>query len=108
MREIPGFNLSYIININGQIVGAMPDDGEFSLQEISDFVAGSPETICETPDGFVLIHNRNGRQNGLPINQVATALHFSWARRQVNILGRVFLAHPDHIPAHCRQRSAAA
>jgi len=108
MNDAPAFSLSYIININGKIVGAMPDDEEFSAQEISDFVAGAPETLCETPDGFVLIHNKNGRQNGLPINQVATALHFSWAHQQVNILGRVFLGHPDHIPAHSKRRSATA
>lgn len=44
--------LSFIIKAGGEIIPAMPDDEEFSPQQIRDFVAGPPELLGPTHDGF--------------------------------------------------------
>jgi len=97
--------LSYIISPSGQIVSAMPDDDEFSLQEIRDYVAGPPEVACETSDGFVMFRNREGREWGLASNRVAGIIA-RLAQHSGSILGRVFLAHPDHVPSHWKKTQA--
>jgi len=63
MDEAEGLiNLSFIIQTNGEIVPAMPDDEEFSPQQIRDYVAGPPEVVCQTHDGFFLFHNKEGKR----------------------------------------------
>lgn len=96
-------SFSYIIRITGEVVRAMPDDEEFSVQQIRDYVAGSPEVICETCDGFLLFHNRDANSEGLPVNALATSLYTKYTRRPCAVSGRVFLAHPDHVPAYWRR-----
>lgn len=99
--------LSYIIKIDGEVVPAMPDEEEFSVQQIRDHVAGSPEVICETCDGFLLIRNRNASTEGLPVNLLATSVYTKYARRPSAVNGRVFLAHPEHLPPFWRKRMNA-
>ena len=94
------FNLSFIIKTTGEIVPAMPDDGEFSPQEIQDYVAGPPEVFCETSDGFFLFHNKEGRDRGLPPNELANAMYLKPPRTPGSLVGRVFVAHPAHIAAY--------
>ena len=77
----------------------MPDDEEFSIQQIRDYVAGPPEVLCFTPDGYALFHNKDGKLKGLAFNGVATSLHLAASGTSDIVVGRVFLAHPAHIPA---------
>ena len=93
-------NLSFIIKTTGEILAAMPDDDEFSPQQIRDYVAGPPEVLCRTRDGFVLFHNCEGQSKGLPLNPLASSLYREHSRAPEQITGRVFLAHPDHIPQY--------
>lgn len=97
-------NLSYILKLDGSIVAAMPDDEEFSVQEIRDHVAGPPDVVCETPDGYALFHNREGESRGLPLNQLATSVYVGTTHRHGSVLGRAFLAHPAHIATFWRRR----
>ena len=97
MKLNPQDNLSYIIRVNGEWVPAMPDDEEFSSQQIRDYVAGSPWVTCSTPDGYTLFQNLEAASKGLPINESATLIcKVSGVSDSVH--GRVFLAHPAHIP----------
>jgi hypothetical protein len=96
-------NLSYIIRSDGEFVPAMPDDGEFSIQEIRDYVAGPPEVLCFTPDGYALFHNRDAKLKGLALNGAATSLQVGASGTCDSVLGRAFLAHPAHIPAFWKQ-----
>jgi len=91
------FNLSFIIRTNGEIVPAMPDDEEFSPQQIRDYVAGPPELVCQTHDGFFLFHNKEGKQRGLPPNELASAMYLRPLQPEASLLGRVLVAHPAHI-----------
>ena len=93
-------NLSFIIRTTGEIVPAMPDDEEFSPQQIRDYVAGTPEMVCRTHDGFFLFHNKEGRERGLPPNELATAMYMTPPRQEENLVGRVLVAHPDHIASY--------
>jgi len=89
--------LSYMIRVSGEVVPAMPDDGEFPLQEIRDYVAGTPEVACETADGFLLFRNKHGAASGLAHNGFATFLYRKASRQKGSVFGRVFLAHPAHV-----------
>ena len=97
-------NLSYIIRFNGEFVPAMPEDEEFSIQEIRDYVAGPPEVVCFTSDGYVLFHNHDAKLKCLPANPEATVLKSAASGDHCipsdadYICGRAFLAHPHHIP----------
>ena len=93
-------NLSFIIKTSGEIVPAMPDDEEFSPQQIRDYVAGPPELFCETHDGFFLFHNKEGRERGLPPNELAAAMYLKPPRVAGSLVGKVFVAHPAHIAAY--------
>lgn len=95
--------LSFIIKTTGEALPAMPDDEEFSLQQLHDYVAGPPEVLCETQDGYLLFHNRNGRQQQLPLNPLASSVYAECAPYSAPVTGRAFLAHPDHIPAFWRR-----
>ena len=97
MQFDPATNLSFIIKTSGEILPAMPDDEEFSLQQIRDYVAVPPEVLCQTRDGYLLFHNREGNTLGLPVNPLASSVYSEYAPRPSDITGRVFLAHPDHI-----------
>ena len=99
--------LSFIIKTDGEVVPAMPDEEEFSVQQIRDHVAGNPEVLCETCDGFLLIRNRNASTEGLPVNLLATSVYTKYARRPSAVNGRVFLAHPEHLPHFWRKRLPA-
>ena len=89
--------LSFIIKAGGEIIPAMPDDEEFSPQQIRDFVAGPPELLGPTHDGFFLFRNREGKARGLPANHVATSMYRRDTNPAENLLGRILVAHPDHI-----------
>ena len=99
-------NLSYIIRLNGDFVAAMPAEEAFSIQQIQDFVAGPPEVVCFTSDGYVLFHNPHAKAKRLPANHMANLLksaasadHSCIPSDTDYICGRAFLAHPTHIPA---------
>jgi hypothetical protein len=93
-------NLSFIIKTSGEIVPAMPDDEEFSPQQIRDYVAGPPELFCETHDGFFLFHNKEGKERGLPPNELASAMYLKPPQPAGSLVGKVFVAHPAHIAAY--------
>jgi hypothetical protein len=95
--------LSFIIKTTGEVIPAMPDEEEFSIQQIRDHVAGRPEVICETCDGFLLFRNRDASIEGLPVNPLATSVYAKYAQRPCPVSGRVFLAHPDHVPLYWRR-----
>lgn len=95
--------LSFIIKATGEVVPAMPDEGEFSAQQIRDHVAGNPELVCETCDGFLLFRNRDASTHGLPLNALATSVYTKYARRPCALCDRVFLSHPHHVPAYWRR-----
>jgi hypothetical protein len=94
---------SFIIKTNGDVVPAMPDEEEFSVQQIRDHVAGRPEVICETCDGFLLFRNRDANTEGLPVNPLASSVYARYTRRPCLVSGRVFLAHPEHVPHYWRK-----
>ena len=96
-------NLSFIIKTDGEIIPAMPDDEEFSPQQIRDYVAGPPEVYCETHDGFFLFHNKEGKERGLAPNSFAATLYGKASLAAGSLVGRVFLAHPDHIPEYWKK-----
>ena len=96
--------LSFIINPSGEVIPAMPHEEEFSVQQIRDHIAGHPEVLCETCDGFLLFRNRDANSKGLPLNPLATSVYNKYARRPCAVNGRVFLAHPDHVPAYWRRK----
>lgn len=50
-----------------------PVAGKFKLKEMQDFVGGYIECI-EFPDGRTLVVNEEGKLEGLPVNDQATAL----------------------------------
>jgi len=95
-------NLSFMIKTDGTVIAAMPDDEEFSPQQLRDYVAGPPEVVCVTADGFVLFHNKEGKAQGLEPNDVATSVVSSIPQAE-NVVGRAFLAHPDHIAPHWKK-----
>ena len=102
-RFRPDPNLSFIIKVNGEIVPAMPDDAEFSIQELRDYVAGPPEFLCETRDGFLQFHNKESRNRNLGLNEAATALYPQPPDKIIRVYGRVFLAHPAHVAPYWRK-----
>jgi hypothetical protein len=93
-------SLSYMIKTDGECVAFMPNDEEFSISQLRDAVAGPPEVVFFTPHGYALFHNRDAKLKGLPVNEVATSLCREDSVAECEkIFGRVFLAHPRHIPA---------
>lgn len=94
--------LSFILKPTGEVLAAMPDDEEFSLQQLRDYVAGPPEVLCETADGYLLFHNRNGKPT-LPVNPLASSIYAEYAPYSPNVTGRAFLAHPDHVAIFWRR-----
>jgi hypothetical protein len=80
----------------------MPDDECFSTQEIRDYVAGPPEIAYFTPDGYTLFQNSDATLTGFPVNEAATSLRHAASANSDSIRGRVFLAHPAHIPAYSK------
>lgn len=46
----------------------MPVEEEFSIQQIRDPVAGRPEVICETREGFLLFRNRDASADGFHVD----------------------------------------
>ena len=98
----PASFLSFILKPTGEVLAAMPDDEEFSLQQLRDYVAGPPEVLCETVEGYLLFHNRNGHPP-LPVNWLASSICTEYAPHQPSVTGRAFLAHPDHVPAFWRR-----
>jgi hypothetical protein len=99
-------NLSFMIKRMAKIVPTMPDDEEFSFQQFRDYVAGPPEVVCQTHDGFILFHNKEGEAKGLPRNELATSMYLDASRQGGCVAGRVFLAHPDHIAPYWRKTKA--
>jgi len=95
---------SFIIKTTGEITPTIPDDEEFSGQQIHDHVAGFPEVICETCDGFLLFRNRDASAEGLPFNPLATSVYTKYARCPCPVSGTVFLAHPNHVQSYWRRK----
>ena len=102
MRRNVQEQLSYILKVDGEIVPAMPDDGEFSVQEVRDYVAGNPAVACETQDGYVLFHNKDAESTGGTRNALASEICAEGNLAHV-IKGRAFLAHPQHVPAFWKE-----
>ena len=75
-------NLSFIIKTTGEIIPAMPDDEQFSQSQLRDYVAGPPEVVCKTRDGFFLFHNKEGKARGLvyPTDQIWRRPPRLWTR----------------------------
>lgn len=94
---------SFIIKTSGEVIPAMPDEEEFSIQQIRDHVAGRPEVICETREGFLLFRNRDASTDGFHVNALATAVYAEYSGEPSPVIGRVFVAHPDHIPPFWRR-----
>ncbi len=96
-------SLSYMIRTDGECIAFMPDDEEFSIRQLHDAVAGVPELVCFTAEGYALFRCRDAKANQLPVNQIATEIwHQAVPGQTESIVGRVFLAHPDHIPTYWR------
>ncbi len=98
---------SFIIKATGEVIAAMPHEEEFSVQQIRDHVAGHPEVICETCDGFLLFRNRDANTNGLPVNPLATSVCAKYSGGACAVNGHVFLAHPKHVPPYWRRKLQA-
>ena len=94
--------LSFMIRSSGDIVPTMPDDEEFSMQQIRDYVAGTPEVLGQTQDGYLLFQSKEGREKA-PINQFASSMYGQMAASGGGLFGRIFLAHPAHVAPHWRQ-----
>jgi hypothetical protein len=95
-------DLSFIIEASGEILLTIPEGNEFSPQQIRDYVAGPPELFCRTHDGFFLFHNKEGKTRGLPKNRLATAMYLKPRQEEGYLVGRIFVAHPDHIAAYLK------
>jgi len=93
-----------MIRTNGEIVPTMPDDEEFSAQQIRDYVAGTPEVVGETQDGFIVFQSAEAKERGLPVNEFASGLCSNFPEPTQVLLGRVLLAHPDHVATYWRPR----
>jgi hypothetical protein len=93
-----------MIRTNGEIVPTMPDDEEFSAQQIRDYVAGTPEVVGETQDGFIVFQSAEAKDHGLPVNELATGMCANPPEAACVLLGRVLLAHPDHVAPYWRRR----
>jgi len=89
--------LSFVIRTNGEIVPTMPDDEEFSASQIGAYVAGTPEVVGETHDGFLLFQSKEGTERGSPVNELATSMYGATGGRAGSLVGRIFLAHPGHV-----------
>lgn len=96
-------NLSFIIKTSGEIVPTVPEEEVFSPQQIRDYVAGPPELVCQTHDGFFLFRNKEGKARGLPPNELATSMYLR-PFRQDGLLGKIFVAHPAHIDEFWKRR----
>lgn len=81
------------IKSDGTAVELAPKNGkEFTLEEMQAFVGGYIE-IVYLDDGRMMILNEEGKLNGLPINDKATAL-FS---PHDEIVGDVLVTDPKYI-----------
>lgn len=98
---------SFIVKTTGEVIAAMPDEEEFSVQQIRDHVAGPPEVICETREGFLLFRNRDANALGLEVNPVATSVYSETSGEPSPVNGRVFVAHPQHVAAYWRRAMKA-
>lgn len=96
--------LSFLIEPSGEVIPTMPHEEEFSVEQIRDHVVGRPEVICETCDGFLLFRDRDAGTKGRPVNGLASSVYTKYAGHPCPVNGRVFLAHPDHVPAFWRRR----
>jgi hypothetical protein len=99
-------NFSFIIHTNGEIMLTAPEDREFSPQQIRDYVAGPPELFCRTHDGFFLFHNKEAKALGLLPNDLATSMYLRQTPPAERLLGKIFVAHPDHLPPSWKSMSA--
>ena len=90
-----------------EVIPAMPVEEEFSIQQIRDHVAGRPEVICETREGFLLFRNRDASADGFHVNPLATAVYPEYSGEPSPVIGRVFVAHPDHVPPFWAEQSRA-
>ena len=74
--------LSFVIRTNGEIVPTMPDDEEFSASQIGAYVAGTPEVVGETHDGFLLFQSKEGTERGSPVNELNVDVWRNWRTRR--------------------------
>ena len=89
--------LSYLIKPEGEVHAVMPDEETFSLKALQQYVGGNIEVVCRTRDGYILLSNKEGKQKGLPVNEVATSLCSEESGSGEIVAGKAMLAHPDHI-----------
>jgi hypothetical protein len=103
VRFDPKNFFSFIIKASGEIIPAMPDEEEFSIQQIRDHVAGRPEVLCETREGFLLFRSRDASTRGFQVNALATSVYAEHSGESSPVTGRVFVAHPEHVPSFWRR-----
>ena len=97
MRRDVTDHLSYYIKPGGDVTAVMPNqDDTFTLRFIQDFVGPTVEVVCYTQDGYALIRNMQADLEGLPINDLATAVVTQSTGTANVVRGRAFLIHPDH------------
>lgn len=82
----------------------VPEQEEFSIRHLHEAVAGIPELVCFSADGYTLFRSTHAKGSQLPANKTATEI---WRQadpdRTQTICGRAFLAHPSHIPTYWRE-----
>lgn len=90
--------LSYFIKPDGSILAVMPDqDPTFNTRELHDFIGENIELACYTRDGYALFFNKDGRTQGLPVNEQAMSLYEEVKGKGEIIAGNALLAHPEHV-----------
>lgn len=90
--------LSYFMKPDGTIRAVMPDqDSTFNARELHAFIGEQIELACRTSDGYALFCNREGKLQGLSVNEAATQLCESVKGPGHVIVGNALLAHPDHV-----------
>ena len=84
------------IKTNGRIMNVYPNNGkDFSLEEMQHMVGGHIEVVYPpSAQGAVLVVNEEGKLDGLPINQLASA---AYANPDDVIVGDVLLCRKDQI-----------
>lgn len=67
--------MAKLIRANGEVVEIEPKDKDsFTLDEMQGYVNGWIEVVY-LASGDVMVVNEEGKLNGLPINEIATAVY---------------------------------
>lgn len=93
-----------LITSNGEILMIRPKKGDsFTLEELQRYVDGNIQ-ICTPPgkSGAILVVNEEGKVEGLPVNELASAMWQELAepgseRSFDDVVGDVVLCHTSQI-----------